>query len=254
MPGDDWELFAGAAQRVLSGNPIYGQIIVHDYYFNPPWVAVLLIPLALLPHRVGLAVLSTLTLFVSLLLLHRWLPKPGYIKPILMLLSPPIFYILIHGQIDTLILLGIFLPVEWWWLVAISKPQITLGLAAGVPPRLWIRAGVITFAVLAASLLLFGNWISQVLFHPLPLIYTNRNVWNGLWPFQVPVGLALLVLGYSRSDERLFVASSPLLVPYAALSSFLGAWIGLLTFLKDWQAVIVWLSWWAAVAYRGLVN
>jgi hypothetical protein len=148
LPGDDWENFVGAARRILAGDPLYGQIIVHDYYVYPPWVAVLLLPLAVLPQRVGSAVLSTLTLFVSLLLLRRWLPRPGLVKPFLMLLSPPIFYIIIHGQIDALILLGIFLPVEWWWLVAISKPQITLGLAAGVPPKRWIRAGLITTVVL----------------------------------------------------------------------------------------------------------
>lgn len=41
QPGDDWENFAGAAQRVLTGGSLYGEIIVRYYYANPPWLAVI---------------------------------------------------------------------------------------------------------------------------------------------------------------------------------------------------------------------
>ena len=78
------------------------------------------------------------------------------------------------------------------------------------------------------------------------------NLWLGLWPFQVPAGVTLLLFGLSRKDERLLLAASPFLSPYATISSMLGPWLAVLMFLEKWQAAIVWLSWWAAVAYRGL--
>lgn len=254
QPGDDWETFVEASRRVLTGGPLYGHVMVKYYYTNPPWLAILLMPLTLLPFNIGLAVLSAVTLVAPLLLLRRWESKPGLLKPLLALISPPILYILIHGQIDALILLGVFLPAELWWLVAITKPQVTLGLAAAVPVKRWFYTGLITAVVLAVSLLLYSNWPVQILHTPFTIASEAHNIWAGLWPYQVPLGVALITLGFSRRNERLMVASSPLLVPYASLSSMLGAWVAILTYLKDWQAILVWLSWWAAVAYRGLVN
>lgn len=199
-----------------------------------------------------MAVLSTVTLIVSLLLLRRWQPDTGLIKPFLVLISPPVLYILIHGQIDALILGGIFLPVEFWWLVALTKPQVSIGVAVGVPLYKWLYTGIITVVVIVISILIYGNWMEQLLLNPPPFINEAHNIWLGSWPYQVPVGIAILTLGFTRRDERLMVASSPLLSPYAALSSFLGAWIAILTFLEDWQALLVWLSWWAGIVYRGL--
>lgn len=252
--GDDWRAFHGAAQRVFDrSTPLYGTPSFADYYYyNPPWLALLLTPTAPFAPRIGWGIVSAASLVIALALLRRWLPHPGYIKPVLVMSSPAMLYMLLHGQIDLLILAGVLLPVEWWGLVAITKPQTALGLVARIPPRLWPRAAVLTVAVVALSLALFGMWPTKMLDQPRPFLDQGHNLWLNLWPFQVPVGVLLIVLGYSRKDERLLIAGSPFLSPYAAMSSMMGPWIAATTFLNDWQALAVFASWWGAVILRAM--
>lgn len=246
--GDDWETFRGAAQRLFSHAPLYGQKVTVSYYSNPPWVAALLSPLALLPAKWGWAALNSLNLIVLLFLTRRW--NQGLVKPILVLTSPASFYILLHGEIEPLILALIFLPRTWWPLAAISKPQIGLGLAFGVPREKLLAAVAATGGVLVGSLLLFGNWPAALLSQPSPFIESTHNLWLGLWPFQVPAALLLILLGIRRDDERLLVSAGPFASPYATTSSLVGPWLAVISFLKDWEAGLVWLAWWGATAYR----
>jgi hypothetical protein len=244
--GDDWLTFSDAGHHVLLGAPVYEN--PPRLFYNPPWVAVLLAPLTLLPFRWGWAALSIATLMVTLIIVKRW--HSGWVKPILALLSPPLFYILLHGQIDALVLAGILLPDEWWGLVALSKPQVAFGLIFGIRRERWLRALILTGLVTLASLAWFGNWPLAYARQPVPHLYAPLNVWLGLWPFQVPVGIYLTLLGVRRRDERLLVAASPFMFPYATTSSLLGPWLALSAWLRDEEAVVVWLSWWGAVAYR----
>jgi len=248
--GDDWLTFSDAGHHVLTGAPVYEN--PPRLFYNPPWIAVLLAPLTLLPFRWGWAVLSVATLIVTLTLAKRW--QSGWLKPVLTLLSPPLLYIVLHGQIDALVLAGLLLPREWWGLVALSKPQAALGLIFGIGRERWLRAFVLTCLVMAASLVWFGNWPLAYARQPVPHLYAPLNVWLGLWPFQVPLGIGLTLLGIRRQDERLLVAASPFMFPYAATSSLLGPWLALSAWLQDWEAALVWLSWWGAVAYRAWVG
>jgi len=253
--GDDWETFHGAAQRLMEGDqPLYGTRITHAYYSNPPWLAALLIPLSLLPFKLGWAITASATLGAALLLLHRWQPQAGFVKPVLILLAPPMLYTLMHGQIDALIISGVWLPAECWGIVALTKPQVAIGLLAGIPRQHWLRAAAFTALLLILSLVLVGNWIGDLLNQPAPFVSAGHNLWRGLWPFQIPAGVALVALGMSRQDERLLIAGSPLLSPYAAISTLLGPWIAMITYLANWQAILVFLSWWGAVIYRGLMG
>jgi hypothetical protein len=251
MPGgDDWETFHGAGQRILHGEPLYGSLVTHAYYSNPPWVAALLAPISLLPVRWGWGLLAGGTLLVSVFLVAKY--APGKLKFIFFLLSPPVIYTLLHGQIDVLILAGVLLPREWWPLAAVSKPQVAVGLALGVPRNRLLRAGLLGAAVLLASWLLFGPWPLELLRQPTPFQEMTHNLWLGLWPFQAPLGIALLALGLERKDERFLFSASPFLMPYAAISSLVGPWLAGLSFLKDWQAGVVFVAWWGAVLYRAL--
>lgn len=252
--GDDWETFHGASWRVLHGESLYGSKITHAYYSNPPWLAVLLIPLAILPEKLGWAIICASTLFAALLLLRRWNPQSGVIKPVLILLSPPMIYTLLHGEIDLLIISGVFLPVEWWALVALTKPQVAIGMVFGVPPKRWQRAAMILGIVVIVSLLWFGLWVRDLADQDTPFVSAGHNLWKGLWPFQVPLGVLLIVLGIARKEEQLLVAGSPFVSPYAALSSMLGPWLAAITYLNNWQALAVFASWWGAVIYRGVVG
>lgn len=255
MPGgDDWGMYQGAAQRIASGASLYGSPVTHDhdYYSNPPWLAALFIPLSYLPLRWGWGVLAALTLLAATGLISRY--APGKLKLVLFLLSPPVIYALIHGQVDVLVLAGALLPAHWWPLVAITKPQVALGLALGVPRSRWLKAAIVFGGVMLASWLLFGAWPLELLAQPRPFQYMTHNLWLGLWPFQVPLGIALLVMGLERKDARFFFSASPFLFPYAAISSLVGPWLAGLSFLKDRQALLVFVSWWAAVLYRAFVG
>jgi hypothetical protein len=231
---------------------MYGSRITHDYYSNPAWLAVALIPLAILPEHIGWALLCALTLGAAILVLRHWSSDsaPGLVKPVLVLTSPAMFYTLMHGEIDVLIIAGVLLPAEWWLLTALTKPQVALALALGIPLRKWVRAGLILLVVLVISLVFAGWWPPRLLHQPTPFRNATHNLWFGLWPFQVPAGVALAVKGLQHKDDRFLIAASPFLSPYAATSSLIGPWIAVFTFLTTWQAAFVWASRWGAVVYR----
>lgn len=147
--GDDWPTITNAAQRLATGQPLYGVQAPH-YYANPPHLAVLVMPLAGLPALVSLALIRAASLTLVLLLVQRWCPEDVLFKFGLTALSPPMLYILLHGEIDMLMLAGLFLPSAWWGLVAITKPNIVIGLAFHIPPRQWLKASLIVGVVMVA--------------------------------------------------------------------------------------------------------
>jgi hypothetical protein len=245
--GIDWTVFHDAGQRVWTGARLYGEPTSYQFYYNPPWLAVALMPISLLPYRWGWAIVSVVSLFVVIALARRW--QLGFVRLCFALLSPPLLYIVAYGQIDALVLGGILLPVWCWPLVASAKPQVAIGLVFGVRREQWVYAVVLTSVVLLASFVLFGSWPLQLIQQPTPL-HGAHNLWLGLWPFQVPAGLMLILLGVRRRDERFLVAASPLLSPYAATSSLIGMWLAGMTLLRDWEAGVVWLSWWGVTFYR----
>ena len=249
QPGDDWTIFMRASQRVAAGTPLYGAPSI-DLYYYPPWMAAILAPIGLLPLKWSYALLLAASLIAAVFLVRRY--AAGRMKLVLFVLSPAMFYTLIHGQIDVLILAGVLLPAQWWPLLGVTKPQVALGLLFGVPRPKWRQAAVIALGALAVSLLLFPDWPLVIFRDPPPFRWHTHNLWLGLWPFQVPVGIGLLLLGIQRNDERFLLSASPFLLPYAALSSLSGPWLATLSSLKDWQAGVIWLSWWGAVVYRGL--
>jgi hypothetical protein len=248
---DDWITFFDTGQRVLHGAPLYGQATRYSVFSNPPWLAVLLAPLSLLPMRWGWAALSALSLALALAIARRW--RTGPVRLALVLLSPAMLYIVMHGQVDALVLGGVLLPSEWRLLVGLTKPQVSLGLIFGVGRSRILRAAALSGVVYLLSFAVFGNWPVQLLRQPAPFVYATHNLWLGLWPFQVPAGVALIALGLRRRDERLLVAASPFFTPYAATSSLIGPWLAFASILNDWEAGLVWMAWWGAVLYRYLI-
>jgi hypothetical protein len=246
--GDDWETFKGSSERILTGTPLYGERVTHAYYSNPPWLAVLLIPLSLLPFQWGWSILCVTSLVLIVLLCRSWQIGPW--KTVLVLMSPATFYLLLHGEIDALVIAGLLLPKEMWFVVAATKPQVAIGLVLGVGRERIIKAIGITLLLFLLTLPFFGFWPLQIIQQPTPFIDAAHNLWIGLWPFQVPAGVGILLLGIRRKDERFLIAASPFLSPYAATSSLLGPWMALASLLKGWEATIVFVTWWGSVIYR----
>ena len=249
--GDDWETFYWAAKRLLNDKGLYGEKITFAFYSNPPWVAAILSPLTIFSERLSQVIITLL----SLSAVGAVCKKLGvsYFQTALVILSPPMIYVLIHGQIDALILAGFLLPSEFWLLVGISKPQTAVGLIFGIEKEKWLKTGLITGLFIFASFCLWGNWARKVINQPRPFVNMGHNLWFGLWPFQVPVGVALILLGVEKDDHRLLLASSPFFSPYAPLSCLLGPWITTTAAIKNWQGAVVLISWWGAVAYRAFL-
>ncbi len=251
--GEDWTVFRSAALRLAHGNPhLYGVGYLPNaqtsvQYFNAPWLAAALIPLAILPERLGWALICTATLGLTIALLDRWnKTKPGRLAVLLALVSPPVVQIVIHGQVDALVVAAVFLPAEWWPLVVTAKPQAAFALVLGVPRAKWRRAALILGAALALSLALLGLW-PRALHDAVTTdgVYLTRRTGSLMWLGQLVVGTALAIRGAITKDERLLISASPLLSPFAFVHSFFGLWIAALTVLDRRSALAAWVVFWA---------
>lgn len=239
---DDWMIFYSAARDAVQGvNPV-GEFYFFGYYYNPPWLALALAPLAVFGFRFGAGMLATATLFTTLALCRRY--QVSLVKTALVVASPVVFYLILHGQVDGFVLAGIFLPVSFWPLVALAKPQtaLALGLKA-LEKEHFKKALILSGAVFLLSLLVFGLWPLDLIEREVS-IQAYHNLWRGTWPWNLIPGIILVFFWFRNRDERLLLSASPFFSPYAGLNCFLGAWIALHTKLKDWQAALLFLAAW----------
>jgi hypothetical protein len=254
--GDDSESFINAARRALEGKPLYGVLDPH-YYSNPPWFALALLTVAWLPLRISFGLIMVISIMIALRLLQRWHAdhaEPIWLKSALVLLSPPMLYLLLHGQVDLLILGFVLLPTQFWGLGALTKPQVAIGLLLGIErtPKKIMQAVLMVGVAAGVSFILFGNWVGDMLDYMDEIERWGQNYWRHLFPFQVPLGVYFLLQGIRQRDERLLVAGSPFVSPYAATSSFIGPWLVALSYLSNWQAVALFASWWGVIIYQGV--
>jgi hypothetical protein len=251
----DWFVINAALQRFLSGEELYQFIQFNDMpygFFYAPWFAAVLSPLGLVPFQLSAAILAAATILGVLALSRRF--ELGLVKTLLIFASPPVLYNLFQGQVDILVLLLLFLPREWWPIAALTKPQITTGLAFSIILRkdLWLRTSVVTGIVLGISLLLFGFW-------PLEILELSRAAFSGdvphsilqkIWPLQTILAVGLISFGIERDDERFFVAASPFCFSYATIGNYVGVLFSAMTVMKWWQALAVVVTWWLVLIYR----
>ena len=212
--GDDWLTFYGATQRVLHNQQLYGTKINSFYLMYMPWDVLVVLPLGLLPFRVGWAVLSALSIVIIFLIMRRWKTSP--FKLILVLLSPPTFYILLHGTVDAFVLSFMFLPYEFWLLGALSKPQNTIALGLNVLRSNLVKTAIITGAVILLTFIILGNWVPAYLSQHTDFWANENNVMRSFFPYSILVGLVMIYYGWKRNDVSFLVGASPMLAPYGA--------------------------------------
>ena len=241
---DDWEVFYLATKKIILRENPY---TLGSKYLNPPWLAIFIMPVVLFPIRLAWAIVAVVSLIIAMSITNRW--GGGRLKMITTLLSPPVFYILLHGQIDLLIAGGVFLPRVLWPIVALTKPQVAIGLVFGLKKSDLLKATLVTATIILISLLWLDLWPVALSEMHKPR-YESQNVLGGLWPFQIVIAILLLVKGMEQKDERYLFASSPFFMPYAALSSYIFPWLAINSYLKNWQSFCVFVTWWVAVAYR----
>lgn len=216
--GIDWHLtYRPVALGLLNGESPYA----NETFFNPPWVILPFIPLALLPEAAGRAVFFVISL-VGMAIAGRRLGASA-IGIVALLLSPPALHGLLNANIDWIPLLGATLPTQWGLLLVLVKPQVGAFVALYWLYDSWriggIRRVISDFmpvtVVLIISFVLFG-------FFPAAMLRTPTMTWNAsLFPYTIPLGLALLVAAFRQRKTRFALATAPCLSPYLALHSWI---------------------------------
>lgn len=221
--GIDWrDYFRPASLALLHGASPY----TVDGFYSPPWTALLLAPLAVLPFGVSRMIFLLGALAVYVYLPYRW----GASKwaGLLFVLSPPAIAGLATQNIDWLVLCGLLLPPRWGLFLVLMKPQ-TAGFVAVVWAweawradrlrGLWRLLWPVS-SVTLVSFALFGFWPAAA------SDLTHDTYWTSLWPIGVPFGLGVAVLALQKRSERLACVASPLLSPHVLMHSWVGALLG----------------------------
>ncbi len=221
-PGWDWiNWFRPATLAMLSGESPYNL----KGFFNPPWLLIPFIPLAFLPERVGVVVIS-IAYITSYIFVSRKLGAKALTIAVL-LTSPSFFYGLTFANIDWIVALGFLMPPQIGLFFVLVKPQIGLGISIYWLFESWRNGGVkqvvkVFFPVTIAfifSFFLYGLW---------PLRSQQWASNSSLWPVSIPIGLVLLTTAIRNRRRGLSIVASPFLAPYVGVQSWAIATLGLL--------------------------
>ena len=241
----DWsDAYRPAALQLLAGRSPYG-LDPERPFLNAPWILIPLIPFAILPPQLGRALIFTVSFACYAIVAIKLGAKPFALAAFL--LSYPVIYGLIYGQIDGIVMLGYILPPSIGLFFILAKPQIGFALAIFWLIESW-RTGrsikVITTLLpvtiaYTVSFKLFGNWLVQTAF---PV----NQMWNtSLWPQSLPIGLVLLALAMQQRKQAPAIAASPFLSPYLAAHSWAAVLLGLLpnSLLVTIGMASIWVVW-----------
>ena len=217
------EIYRPATLHLLAGKNPY----IIEGFLNPPWALIPLIPMAILPERVGNALLGTITIIAFGYTAHKLGAKPLTI--ILFLTLPVTLYNIIQVNVDWLVGLGLLLPPQLGLFFVLLKPQIGIFIALYWLYQAWESGGIkevfkifspVTFAFLL-SLIIFGGFVqkSAVVFHDPNLTY---------WPESISAGFVVFALAFRMKKANLSITAAPLLTPYIQPYSLPLAAFGLL--------------------------
>lgn len=229
----DFIAFYDASQALLSGGNPYD---VASYY-SPISVAVLYMPLAVLPYdlamRVNMALMVAVYLFV---VAHVFAGR----LPLLIMATPFTILIARYGNLESLVMLGALLPATVGaWFVTL-KPQLGLVAAAIMLYNgKHIKTGLAIVAMYAVSVALgMGS-------------HTPVDAWWNISPFPygLIIGLPLLYLAWRKRDALTAIGASVFVTPYMSFITFVAA-VPLFRFSKrlaiigaslSWAALILWV-------------
>lgn len=195
-----------------------GRDWLHPYdhlFHNPPWVAPVLWPLAVLPLRIGFVMSGLLAIAMAVWLISQ--EGGSWLAILATLLSPAFICTLINGNIEWLPLLGIVIGNAWGVPLLLAKPQ-----AGGVAALLFFKRAEFDWrfwlpsvGVVAVSLLIWGWWPSQI-----PLLPDHFGEWNvSIFPWGVPLGIVCVWLAWKHDSLRWALLAGTLLSPYFSFAS-----------------------------------
>lgn len=242
----DWEnVFFPATEHLDQPYQIAG-------YVTPPWLLLFLAPLSLFGENISLAIWLTLSLLLSLWCLHQLTNDTLII--ILCLLSPGFIRLVVHGQIDVLILFGYVMLTtsNKLWLKSLGillmsiKPQV-IGLSAIV---YWLHAPrkekpILLLPLITCILLsffIYGLWPIKIVenMNRLPVAAFNFSP----WPYGIGIGLFLIIYAIWKNNVVLGGLATFFLVPYfGSHSLFVYTCLLFTTIQRKWSILIFLLLW-----------
>lgn len=209
--GDLMTIFYPAAKIPLQPYSIEG-------FINPPWVALLIAPLSLIPPQLGRILISLLNLLLTSLLVLKY--GGGKFALLITLTSYPFLFLLSTGSVEWMPMLGLLLN---WPILILAKPQ-----SGALVLLLWLKRtknkwtfilSIVT--LLGLSLLVWWNWPRLMLenIHTLPAALACPLNKINVWPWSIPFGLAALYYALVQDEESLAIVATWLLVPHLVYHS-----------------------------------
>jgi hypothetical protein len=228
--GVDWKYsFRPATLSILAGHSPY----TDSGFYNPPWLLLPLIPIALLSAPLGSAVIFVLNLY-------------GYFFSALKMRMNAIMFVLFslfsgvllnswNGNVEGLVVLGFILPPQIGLFFVLCKPQFGIGVATFWIVEACLQGGIrrVVRVVAPASVAVI---LSFVMFGFWPARSPNlAGVWwdSSIFPYGIPIGLILLGIAIWRQDIRFAIASSPFFAPYVTLHTWAVVWFGILLLVPE---------------------
>jgi hypothetical protein len=240
----DWTgFFRPAIHLLLEGKSPYQQ----EGFYNPPWILIPFIPLALLPPKIGGAILFSLSFMLLVFLSYKLGAK--LVTIVFIILSFPVAHGLYLGSLEPFIYLGLILPPQIGLFFLLAKPQIGFGVAIYWFFVLYKEGRIIvikTFApviiVTLLSLIVFDKWI-------LKLFATSELPWNvSLWPFSIPVGLIFIIASIYFKKPGYALIFSSFISPYVAPQTWSTLLIGFLP--KQFHPMALSVGIWILIIYK----
>jgi hypothetical protein len=239
IPFDDWRAVRTGALHLFDWHLYDG-----SGYYNLPYVALALFPLATLPAHIGYALLNGFSLVCALHLsqLRHWSPA----RLVLFVTSMPFVLTLLHGNIDAPLLLGLLLaPEAYRGVIIAAKPQNALGLLPSLSLRAWVVLAVCLWATYLVWVYPLGwDWPLRWLQLVNPVM---RAEWNWASPVLWVVALLAWLYSYERKDTQAQLALSPFLLTYFAPSSLLPLAYAACERLPLWGVALVSVCLWLAL-------
>ena len=224
--------------------------------FNPPWLFMILAPIAILPESAGGTILLWLNL-ITWVFVTKKLGNGKWLPIITVITSPMVVNGLLARNVDFLVMWGLLLPAELAVFFLLIKPQVggvaLLYLAIrAFQTGGWKKLGrlfILPFLLTTVSFVSYGLW-------PLNAQNIINLPWNASplkmfgWPSLV-IGFFLFILAINQKHfqdgENISMASSIFFSPYVGSQS----WVAILpSLLKKKVLYIVWIVLWAWVMYR----
>lgn len=207
-PANDLRQYFSAAAgwpHPFLGAPLEGGGNESSYGIFLPWAIPFFLPLTLLPSALATTLVRVATILALYLLSGR-----SFWKTLVVSLSAPALVLLWQGNLDALVATGLLLPGAGALLLLSLKPQVAAFAALPILRRDGWKHALLPALVIVLSTLLWPEWMTRA-----SLAGRHFGPWDwNLFPWGVPLGLAMTGWAIRQRDPLLAGVATPLLSPF----------------------------------------